>query len=341
MSRSEYSLSMNNNRTEYIDALKAIAIIMVVMGHVLFFSFNIPTYESILGCLIYSANMPIFFFLSGLFAWRSTLRQKNIGILLYRKIRTLIVPALIFTALAMLFLGDTVHGLIENGFGRYWFTITLFQCFLIYYLIAFAVRCWPWVMNCMLVMLAAFGIIILTFRWDTSVSGFWDINHLAKYFQFFVLGELAGRYSNIYQRIIERKNICWFFLFAYILVFALLQSNLLHGIGFSLCRDIVVRYLGLFAFVSIFYTYRTHFTETNKWNTTLLYIGRNSLPIYMLNYFFFPDLSRWQTFFMNNHHFVYSLIFTLCASLIIIALILLIHTIFARIELIRKVVYGK
>lgn len=56
-----------NRRIEYIDTLKGIAIILVVMGHVVQFIWG-DRYGSnqIIFIIIYSFHMPLFFFLSGL-----------------------------------------------------------------------------------------------------------------------------------------------------------------------------------------------------------------------------------------------------------------------------------
>lgn len=57
------------SRIEYIDQLKGFAILLVVVGHVLIFSFRVQgeAYISPWRDVIYSFHMPLFAFLSGLF----------------------------------------------------------------------------------------------------------------------------------------------------------------------------------------------------------------------------------------------------------------------------------
>lgn len=59
-------------RITYIDKLKGIAIIFVVMGHVVEFGFNIK--HSPFNLFYSSFHMPLFMFLSGLFAYKSFIR---------------------------------------------------------------------------------------------------------------------------------------------------------------------------------------------------------------------------------------------------------------------------
>lgn len=51
-------------RINYIDRMKGMAILLVVMGHLYFFSYGQS--DSIVFCFISSFHMPLFMFLSGL-----------------------------------------------------------------------------------------------------------------------------------------------------------------------------------------------------------------------------------------------------------------------------------
>lgn len=54
-------------RIVYIDNLKALAIFTVVIGHVFYFTWN-KFGDNVWNHLISAYNMPLFFFLSGMFA---------------------------------------------------------------------------------------------------------------------------------------------------------------------------------------------------------------------------------------------------------------------------------
>lgn len=73
--RVRYSHSLRNNknfmkeRILYIDNLRAFAIMLVVMGHILQFTFgDSHGFDHPFFKFIYSFHMPLFFFISGMFA---------------------------------------------------------------------------------------------------------------------------------------------------------------------------------------------------------------------------------------------------------------------------------
>lgn len=66
--------------------------------------------------------------------------------------------------------------------------------------------------------------------------------------------------------------------------------NIVH----HLLRDIVLRYLGLYIVVSLFYCEQEIFNKDNKLNRIIQNIGKNSLAIYLLQYFFMPDFSGYS-----------------------------------------------
>jgi len=53
-------------------------------------------------------------------------------------------------------------------------------------------------------------------------------------------------------------------------------------------RDVVLRYLGTFAVISFFACHTDYFQQESKVNSIINCIGQNSLPIYLIHYFFLP-----------------------------------------------------
>lgn len=56
-------------RINYLDSLKFLGFLLVIEGHVWDFGMGIETYDSLSGLMLYSFNMPIFFFVSGFLAY--------------------------------------------------------------------------------------------------------------------------------------------------------------------------------------------------------------------------------------------------------------------------------
>lgn len=66
-------VQMDNKPSERIgvfDSIRGFSIFLVVFGHVLM-SFNLGGYSSFLGSVITTFRMPLFFFVSGFFAYRA------------------------------------------------------------------------------------------------------------------------------------------------------------------------------------------------------------------------------------------------------------------------------
>lgn len=122
-----------NKRNYIVDYLKCLAIVLVVLGHVIDFSGLLRV--SVIGKIIYSLHVPLFFLLAGVLCHR-----QNIKIFYKKKFMRILVPFYTFTVLKLLYsnfiLKDFSHG---NGYfqiyeafivgGLYWFPYALFLCF--------------------------------------------------------------------------------------------------------------------------------------------------------------------------------------------------------------------
>lgn len=128
------SMKKTKKRENWIDVLKGIGMIYVLMGHIkpsLFFEIH-----------IYSFHMPLFFFISG-YLYNN---YYPFNIYLKRKIKSLLIPYIIFAFFALLvsaYFNGSFFKLIEeflflNGTVGWnspiWFLIVLFITEIIYYL---------------------------------------------------------------------------------------------------------------------------------------------------------------------------------------------------------------
>lgn len=115
-----------NKRIEWIDILKGIGIIFVLLGHM-------PSLPIIIQLWIFSFHMPLFFFASGyLFTKRDILVQ------VIKKAKSLLIPYFIFSFVFLLLdlilfknIDDLKSNIIntltgQGGFGMLWFFVSLF-----------------------------------------------------------------------------------------------------------------------------------------------------------------------------------------------------------------------
>lgn len=160
-----------------MDALKCLGILLVIRGLVELFGLGISkTYEEMSCLMTYSFNMPIFFFISGYFAYKENMSTRNIGRNLWNKLLFLVLPAVAFSIYYRFGIGENPIGLVNDGFGRYWFTITLFLCFLVYYIVRLTVSAKSW-LGIVMILLSSVGIGYLSFfsRYEVPLL---DLNHL-------------------------------------------------------------------------------------------------------------------------------------------------------------------
>lgn len=136
------------NRIHWVDYAKGIGILLVVYGHVI-----LGLHDSKVGMqglnyelqhlFIYSTHMPLFFFLSGLFA--SSWAERDGSLAIRQKIRNLLIPYFIWGTIQglimQIFSGQTNSGqgiadillLPIKPFAQFWFLYDLFFVFLLYY----------------------------------------------------------------------------------------------------------------------------------------------------------------------------------------------------------------
>lgn len=128
-------------RIEYIDAARGLAIFTVVYSHICLFC--LPGYESssVIDFLrTYFLNA--FFLISGIFTYRNRIESRAFLRLLWKRVYQLLIPTVIIgltyalsqdISPASFFFNEAKYG--------YWFTISLFEMFVIYYVfIVFSCR---------------------------------------------------------------------------------------------------------------------------------------------------------------------------------------------------------
>lgn len=95
---------MNTQRLDWIDIAKGMGIILVVLGHTLVPQVRETGFAGFLWICIYNFHMPLFFFLSGYLFEKGLLRYTEKGKFILGKLQYLILPYLIFSVFAYLFI---------------------------------------------------------------------------------------------------------------------------------------------------------------------------------------------------------------------------------------------
>ena len=280
--------------------------------------------------------MPLFFFISGFIAYKERIWDWHYFFtMLKKKSKVQIIPTLFFFILFyVICLNENLDSFFTKGPLAYWFTIALFYMFLLYYIVMLASSKYkPWVSDVILITLAFVGACIyiggMKFYQLERYPIFCPTN-LSRYFEFFVLGVLCRKYEQNFTKIISNDLIKAVLLLSFLSIFilswkgALINYSLIHV--FNL--EFTLRFLGLFLVFSIFFHYRHFFETNNRTTTTLRFIGRRTLDIYLIHYFFIPDLKPIVQEFisegvLNPRNTILEFILVMIISLLIVSMCLL------------------
>jgi peptidoglycan/LPS O-acetylase OafA/YrhL len=275
---------MEKKRIAYLDVLKCLAILMMVDIHVRSGN-GFKPYESLSAQLIYAPMLPMFFFVSGFLSYKQTMTIKDFWNNIRRKFVFLVIPAVVFRIGMDLMNHKSLFRFITEGMHSYWFTVVLFECFLVYYLITLAIKN-EWLRIAVLLILSLAGIGMLAIDKGFGPEIF-DLRRVTKFFQFFVLGTLAMKYRTKYEVLMNNELVKAALLASSFIALFLLTYDM-PPILYHFLRDVALRYFSTFAIVSFFVCHAENFQRDTKMNSLFILIGQNSLAIYLLHYFFLP-----------------------------------------------------
>ena len=125
----------------------------------------------------------------------------------------------------------------------------------------------------------------------------------------------------------------------FILLFSLFQINM-PSVVFHFLRDIVLRYMGLYIVISLFYCNQDFFNRETKVNNIILKIGQNSLAIYLLQYFFMPDFSAYSEL-MQGVDWLSNYMICFVYTVFITAICMIFIELLSNSMIVKKYVLGK
>ena len=306
-------------RLEWLDALRGFTMFLVVANHTYGFGFDTNTKYSMFMSLCLLFRMPLFFFISGFLAYKASFswNLRDTGSLVAKKLRVQIIPTLVFMTAEIALMAKNFWDRMGEAWesptkGGYWFTMVLLLMFLIYYTFCFATRKLTGltmgaseeemasrrrIEAAVLIILwavAVFAYATLYMRWFSwrtePFFRYSSLTEVARYFQFFLLGNLVHRFWPQVQRLFDTR---WFFPLLVVIAF-LGAGDYLKWHNLRMEWANLPRTLSMYAFVlmivAFFRHYEDWFTQQTRIGRTLQYIGVRTLDIYLIHYFFIPKL---------------------------------------------------
>ena len=346
-------LKQPTKRIEYIDALRGLTMILVVFSHVDLFALGIK--GSFVNSVFISFRMPLFFFISGfigfkLMSWdRNTYLAMNKNKLLHQLVPTLIL-GIIYTYVCihsnlMTFIGTSA----KLG---YWFTIVMFEMYLILYTLNLCIYNSNFkifekrlVISLVLLSILSFCSWIIFSKFPHKLVDAFSLSHLARYFPYFAFGIICSMNKDLFHRILENKYftfviIVLFCLGFYIKRFYLSASSNTILILLSFIITCLIGFAGLLIVYNTFRVYKDSFSSDKKIGRMLQYIGKRTLEIYLLHYFFLPTLPWVGDMLSKYNNAVLELFIGLFISLIVIAVCLVVSNILRTNPILAKYLCG-
>lgn len=327
-------------RIEYIDAMRGFTIILVVYSHILTFGFGIynSEYTSSFNSLLILFRMPLFFFISGFIFYKDNLFQSSQEIIsfLKKKFAIQIVPTFIFMVLFAYLMGkDLLEGFTQDSYKLgYWFTLSLFDYFL-FYLLLFCIDKFfhkrlltsntGLLLTGMTIRLLCSYSFLHLIGIEDYIVNLLSINQM-KYFIFFSFGIVIKRNFKDFERIIDKSIALTIIIpIFFILSFIFIKNNRFSNIWIEHFFLIILGILGIVMIFSFFRNYRKYLQRDSSLGKSLQYIGRRTLDIYLIHYFFIPQNLAGESiksFITKNPTIEFILSISLAILVIILCLII-------------------
>lgn len=357
-------------RIEWIDAMRGFTMILVVFNHIEHFGYGFRSGFGDLRLFFGLFRMPLFFFVSGFIAYRTSqvFSKEELIYSIKKKAKIQLLPTAFFGVLFSLTCYATMRGydnplrplasmIIDSSKNGYWFTIVLLEMFIVYYFVSFLAQQRNKNKNLpiyLIIVSVVFTIISFPLTNDSIVNdgtiqkdfytlsqagiNILSLNRLFYYFQWFAFGNIISRYRDSFFRIINDMKRSSIIIILFFVLFIVYKCINIEWVGDSL--EIFLGYLGLIIVVAFFYKYENCVKSDSIIGKSLQYIGKRTLDVYLLHFFLLPSLPMVGFWFVAHPNLVLELTVGLILSLLVIGLCLLISNIIRISPLLGNALFG-
>ena len=352
--------------------------LLVVTNHVALKSFGMQIRWSTALQFFLLFRMPLFFFISGFLAYKASRiwNARTLGELTLKKLRVQIIPTAVFFLLflAMIpttpFIDSLNEALASSMKAGYWFTLVLLYMLLTFYLFSYVeskiFRGYEGtgargrentpappilIILIFIISLCLFETCYLPrqFSWALGYKGtpnafmnYSSLVEMIRYFPFFLYGAIVHRYWDRAQRLMDSR---WFFpvvvLLALITTIEVIKWHYFRLEWASLPHTLAMFLLLTMVFM-FFRHYSDFFSDKTALGRGLQFIGRRTLDIYLLHYFFLPKLPMVGEFFrVNRHNFILDTTAALAVALVVVAFCVITSQLLRVSPFLKKYLFGR
>lgn len=355
-------------RLGWLDALRGFTMLLVVTNHVALKSFGMQIRWSAALQFFLLFRMPLFFFISGYLAYKASRvwNARTLGELTLKKLRVQIIPTAVFFLLflAMIpttpFVDSLNEALASSMKAGYWFTLVLLYMLLTYYLfsyieqklISFHLPLSSFLFPLLfIVSLCLFETCYLPrqFSWALGHKGppnaflnYSSLVEMFRYFPFFLYGAFVHRHWERAQRLMDSR---W--CFPIVVVLALLTTlEVIKWHNLRMEWASLPHTLAMFLLLTMVFMFFRHYSDFFSDKTALgrgmQFIGRRTLDIYLLHYFFLPKLPMVGEFFrVNRHNFILDTTAALAVALVVVAFCVITSQLLRVSPFLKKYLFGR
>lgn len=347
-----------NNRIQYIDALRGFTMILVVFSHVMLFTFGIES--SFVNDVFMSFRMPLFFFISGFIGYKAGVEWtgRTWWAMSRKKLLVQLIPTFFFGLIcAYAYLKvDFMAFVTSPAKLGYWFTIALLEMFLLVYTMNWVLyQCSkkeskPRKVIALVFIYVALYLCRLVPDYLSSLSTAYDVlslHYVSLYFPFFAFGYICSMYKEAFNRMLEHKYFAAVAIILFAVLFYVRRTYILPNLGggalifiSSFFTQLAVGILGLLVVFNTFRTYADSFTTDKRVGRALQYIGKRTLDIYLLHFFFIPHIPQVGQLLKQGNNATLELTFGGGISLLVIGLCLVVSNIIRTSPILAKYLFG-
>lgn len=341
---------ISKNRIGYIDALRGMAMILVAYFHIAAYGFG--SYEIGYNDIIERFRMPTFFFISGWLFYKAgrIWDWQTITGMIRKKFMVQIIPTVVFMLLYLVMFNLLDVGSFGSDKKGYWFTVVLFEYFVIYILAEALLnrKDSPQGEMCVMVVILILSITAFYYakyytRYATELGIWKDILGFFSFVKirhiiFFWFGTIVRRHFDYFIYLTDNRYVTAILiaLFTAIIVWPVLLST--QGIEY-------IAYLvaGISGTVICFTFFRIHeqqFSRETWYGRGLQLIGRRTLDIYLIHYFVLPYNLVQPDVWLQYHHNTLFVPIALILAFWVILISLLISSLLRVSPLLAKYLFG-
>lgn len=342
-------------RLQYIDALRGLTILLVVFHHELGKTGPLMTMPSAVAIreAFATFRMPLFFFVSGFFAFRAA--QKWTPELLRRvftlKAKAQILGTLVFAG-AFFYIfhpAQLTESLTHIGASPYWFTISLLQMFIVY--IGVMLLCRGKRPSLFVGAICTLAVASIGFHlWVSSPGSQWmdqsrfsigegmAWGRTSLYFPYFVAGLMARYAGEKLFKLLDNRAFQLIVVAGFLVGMYFVLDFPLNWQGKLL--SYVPGFCGVSTLLALFYSGREYFEKNTRLTRIMTYVGRHTLDIYFLHYFFLLDLAFVPLYVYQPNPIVPMLVIVLGVSAIVVAISLAVSRVIRTSPILANYLFG-